>query len=156
MRDTMAELCHAKLHKPIAWLRGLVEWLFTGAGLLFHSLCTMLLACFWTPFFGCIPHSNEEEGYVHTHKNAKRLEKYANDVQLALNCDSRAINLVRATPILVPSKLRLCVIFLRMHRRWLHYTIYKTYQPGRATCIPEWGEKQRLHCTSTPAKSVSF
>ena len=56
---------------------------------------------------------------------------YANDVQLALNCHARGMGLARATPILVPLKLRLPVIFLRMHRRWLYYTEW--YQPGGAT-----------------------
>ena len=62
------------------------------------------------------------------------------------------MDLVRATPILVPLKLRLRVIFLRMHRRWLHYTEW--YQPGGATCIPELSEVPRLHWASTPAETV--
>ena len=152
MRDTLAEFCRGKLHEQIAWFRGLVTWLFTSGGLLFLCICTVLHACFAKPFFERIPNSTVEEAYVHVHKIANELEMYANDVQLALNCDARGMDLVRTTPILVPLKLRLRVIFLRMHRRWLHYT--KSYQPGGATCIPELSEEQRLHWASTPAETV--
>ena len=131
MRDTLAEFCRGKLHEQIAWFRGLVTWLFTSGGLLFLCICTVLHACFAKPFFERIPNSTVEQAYVHVHKIANELEMYANDVQLALNCDARGMDLVRATPILVPLKLRLRVIFLRMHRRWIHYT--KLYEPGGAT-----------------------
>ena len=114
MRDTLAEFCRGKLDEQIAWFRGLVTWLFTSGGLLFLCICTVLHACFAKPFFERIPNSTVEEAYVHVHKIANELEMYANDVQLALNCDARGMELVRATPILVPLKLRLRVIFLRM------------------------------------------
>ena len=55
-------------------------------------------------------------------------------------------------PILVPLKLQLRVISLRMHRRWLYYTEW--YQPGGATCIPELSEVPRLHWATTPAETV--
>ena len=54
---------------------------------------------------------------MHVHKIAEELEMYANDVQLALNCEARGMDLVRATSILLPLHMRLRVIFLRMHRR---------------------------------------
>ena len=55
-------------------------------------------------------------------------------------------------PILVPLKLQLRVVFLRMHWRWLYYTEW--YQPRGATCIPELSELPRLHWASTPAETV--
>ena len=78
----------------------------------FFCICTVLHACFAKPFFAWMTNYPEEEAYVHVHKIADELEMYANDVQLALNCEARGIHLVRATPILVPLKLRLRVIFL--------------------------------------------
>ena len=84
--------------------------------------------------------------------NCNELEMYANDFQLALNCEARGMDLVRPTPILLPLKLQLRVIFLRMHRRWLSYTEW--YQPRGATCIPELGEVPRLHWASNPAENV--
>ena len=89
---------------------------------------------------------------MHVHKIAEGLEMYANDVQPALNCEARGMKLGRAAPILVPLKLRLCAIFLRMHSLLLHYT--KSYQPRGATCISELSEEQRLHWASTPAETV--
>ena len=109
-------------------------------------------ACFAKLFLERIPISTVEEAYVHVHKIASELERYANDDQPPLNCDARGMDFVRATPILVPLKLRLRVIFLRMHRPWLHYT--KPYQPRGATCIPELSEEQRLHWVFTHAETV--
>ena len=77
---------------------------------------------------------------------------YANDVQLALNCDARGMDLVRATPILVPLKLQLRVFFLQMHRQWLYHTEW--YQPRGPTCIPELSEVLRRHWASTTAETV--
>ena len=108
--------------------------MLTSGGLLFLCICTVLHACFAKPFFEPIPNTTVEEAYVHVHKIANELEMYANYVQLALNCDARGMDLVRATPILVPLKLRLRVIFLRMHRRWLHYT--KSYRARRSHLHP--------------------
>ena len=82
-----------------------MTWLFTNGGLLFLCICTVLHACFAKPFFARIPNSTVEEAYDHVHKIAQELEMYANDVQRALNCEGRGMDLVRDTSVLVPPKL---------------------------------------------------
>ena len=101
-----------------------MTWLFTGGGFFF----VFAFALFCMPisrslFLNVFPILRwKGHNYVHVYKIAHKLEMYANDVQLALNCDAHGMDLVRAAFILIPLKLRQRVIFLRMHRRWLHYT----------------------------------
>ena len=61
-----------------------------------------LHACFAKPFFEYITNRAVEEAYMHVHYIAERSEMYANDVQLAVNCDARGMDVVRAAPIVVP------------------------------------------------------
>ena len=63
------------------------------------------------------------DAYPYVHKITDTLYRYGEDPELALQCEGRAMDLARSSPILVELKCRLRIGFKRMHRHWLHYIV---------------------------------
>ena len=78
--------------------------------------------------------------------------RYGENPELALQCEGRAMDLARSSPVLVELKCRLRIVFKRMHRRWLHYTF--SYRSGGSTCVPEMTPEQKKNWEVTPCDTI--